>query len=262
VTELSGNQLPVPSLNFSMATSSTTLAEQSKPHKMFQFGDGERLIPGPARRSTLQELVQNGPVGEAPYVENPFLHGAIDAELIRKAYDDNTEMADAPKPPAFPVKKSEKQKLYFIAGYIWLKLLNNVSKFRSDIPDVDAVFAFVKGALYPTEANIPSELEEVAKFTMHESRGRLLFVKADVYDLIQRRLLFVKSRGRLRHVVLTVMQRRHNEPIARKLWLPRRSQGISTIATWLRRQHASRRRARERRHQRPLQSCSSIMLFW
>jgi len=100
--------------------------------------------------------------------------------------DDNTEMADAPKPPAFPVKKSEKQKLYFIAGYIWLKLLNNVSKFRSDIPDVDAVFAFVKGALYPTEANIPSELEEVAKFTMHESRGRLLFVKADVYDLILR----------------------------------------------------------------------------
>ena len=68
-----------------MATSSTTPAEQSKPHKMFQFGDGERLIPGPARRSTLQELVQNGPVGEAPYVENPFLHGAIDAELIRKA---------------------------------------------------------------------------------------------------------------------------------------------------------------------------------
>ena len=85
MTDLSGNQLPVPPLYSSMATLSTTPAEQSKPHKVFQFGDSDRLIPGPARRSTLQELVQNGPVGEAPYVENPFLHGAIDAELIRKA---------------------------------------------------------------------------------------------------------------------------------------------------------------------------------
>jgi len=109
-----------------MATSSTTLAEQSKPHKMFQFGDGERLIPGPARRSTLQELVQNGPVvGEAPNVENPFLHGAIDAELIRKAMAKvltefrnpgaiiNLVLAD--RWQSFPALSSFAQVLHFVA---------------------------------------------------------------------------------------------------------------------------------------------------